>query len=401
MKLSKKYRGHGLHIWCGKCRTNVTANPCSHEQDHRFRTMVWDTIQKKQGPSKIWESKNVKEVWKMHNDFKAEMKANNFMVQKHEKPKLITLYDCSMKYLDFLDNVDVPEYEKKVRSKEYIAEQTLHVKRFLKALNTRGIKTKRLHVDISPNHVDVFHQWLSDEGYSNTTYNKHMNTMRMLYNYLVNEGYATANPFAKVSTKSVVSKINVVSDTELITLLKLVGPGKNPKGTKDYYRPWLADAIKLGALTGERRDGLALLQWKHVHPDRGHLKIPNFKVNKLKKTDTHSYVPIWPELAQLLSSLGYGDDDAYIIAPNETNRTQVKDILSRGFTQFWKLAGFKEGVTFKHLRKTYETKMEQLAPGRNFMLGRHSNPETKRKHYVEPGEIAAKLSEEQLRLYGI
>jgi hypothetical protein len=187
------------------------------------------------------------------------------------------------------------------------------------------------------------------------------------------------NPFEEVKIREVHYDPEIIPVEEMEQLLGVITPenGKGIKGLKkketvNYYRPWLKKVIALSLLIGERLDGVVLLRWRHI--EGNFFKIPNFKVDRIQKTDGkyYSYTPITVDLAEQLVQFDMTGEEEYIVEPAVQNRETLKKFISKAFTHYWKVTGNKRKVTFKNLRKTYETLLTS-AIGEKAMLVKHNS----------------------------
>lgn len=144
-------------------------------------------------------------------------------------------------------------------------------------------------------------------------------------------------------------------------------------------------------------DGIVLLRWSHVEGD--FFKIPNFKVNRIQKVDKYySYTPITADLAELLLQFEMTGEQRYIVAPEFDKRYSLKKFISKAFTHYWRVAGLKRNVSFKTLRKTYETRLTSVI-GSKAMFVKHNSDKTAIKHYLDKKELLE--STKDVRLYDI
>jgi integrase len=212
------------------------------------------------------------------------------------------------------------------------------------------------------------------------------------------------NPLEKVKIQAVHYDPQVISAEEfelfLSTITEENGTGtKGSEGTHkvNYYRPWLKKVFVLSLLIGERLDGVVLLRWSHV--EGNFFKIPNFKVNRIQKVDKYySYTPITADLAELLLQFEMTAEDAYIVAPEYGSRYSLKKFISKAFTHYWRVTGLKREVSFKTLRKTYETRLTE-AIGSKAMFVKHSSDKTAIRHYIGRKELLEATKD--IRLYDI
>ena len=166
----------------------------------------------------------------------------------------------------------------------------------------------------------------------------------------------------------------------------------------NHYRPWLKKVFVLALLTGERLDGIVLLKWSHINGN--FFKIPNFKVERIQKTEGkyYSYTPITADLVELLLQFDATDQDAYIVEPGMRNRYTLKKYITKEFTHFWRVTGNKRKVSFKNLRKTYETLLT-AAIGEKAMFVKHNSDKTAIKHYL--GKQKLLEATKDVRLYDV
>ena len=123
------------------------------------------------------------------------------------------------------------------------------------------------------------------------------------------------------------------------------------------------------------------------------LQSSNWKANKLisgKNNRRIKRIPVIPELRKVLSEECDFENnrgkDEYIIAP-ELGRQTVKDLITKGFTLFKRIAGIDEAKCFKELRTTYISRHRAEVGDRGLtaIISDHSNPKVIDKHYTAPG----------------
>ncbi|MBP7507658.1 MAG: hypothetical protein KA807_07555 [Prolixibacteraceae bacterium] len=123
------------------------------------------------------------------------------------------------------------------------------------------------------------------------------------------------------------------------------------------------------------------------------IKTEDFKYNRRynltnSKYKKDIYLPIFKNLKELLFDLGYEDNvgkEEYIIDPDsKRNRETMKDDLSKAFSHFWKKTNSQEELEFRHLRKTYITRINNFTGGRADSITGHSGQEVILKYYQDP-----------------
>jgi integrase len=412
LSLPVKYRKHGLYIWCIDCKKTVTSNPCKHAEDQRFQSRIYNPITKRQDCINSYDTRDPQEAFSKHLEYQDHLKKSNFNIltaspnsTQTAQPSILFLKAAAQKYLDYIQDIGVPEYEKKNLSRIYIIDQTRYVERFLKTVQKLEKKISNFPVtSISQAHVAAFDQYVRGLDQSERSYQAHINGAKYFIKYLIKElEIDMKNPFDKVKLREIHYTPEVIPVEEFELLLSVITPenGIGVKGkrqdTVNYYRPWLKKVLIFSLLTGERLDGIVLLQWKHV--EGNFLKIPNWKVNRIQKADHYfSYTPITADLAELLVEFDMTNPEDYIIVPEFKNRDNLKKFISKSFTHYWKVTGLKRKVTFKHLRKTYVTRMASLI-GEKALYIQHGEDKTAIKHYLNKKEILDQT--QNVKLYEI
>jgi integrase len=384
---------------------------CKHVERQRYQSRVYNPFTQTVNCIKAYETRDIEEAFTLHREYIASLKANEYNVtfEKPDKadqtPEIVFINDAAKKYIDWMQDIDLPRHKKKNLTVGYIREQESYVTRFLKIVKQHEGKISSFPaVNISDKHVGYLDAALGEEDKtSNATYNGYMKAGRYFVTYLIDElGLAMKNPFQDVALLTVHNDPESITETELQHFLTLITPenGIGSKGIKKvsavhHYRPWLKKVILLGLLTGERLDGLVNLRWSYREGSL--FKIPNGKVNQLKKEQTNfSYTPITEDLEELLKQFEIIAPDAYIIEPEIANRDTLKKIISKAFTHYWRHTGSKKEVSFKHLRKTYVTMLTK-AIGERALFVKHNEDKTAVRHYLDKKELLEKTH--GVRLY--
>ena len=77
-----------------------------------------------------------------------------------------------------------------------------------------------------------------------------------------------------------------------------------------------------------------------------------------------------------LQKLGYNkykNTDRYITAGNSNRKREtLKEDMSKSFTHYYKLLGNEKELSFKHLRKTYVTLVNNFTNGKGEVITGHS-----------------------------
>jgi len=182
--------------------------------------------------------------------------------------------------------------------------------------------------------------------------------------------------------------------------------GGKRQEVKNNYRPYLIDGFKLALYTGLRREELVSLSWNDLKysEEIGCLVfvIDNLKVERITgKKYKSKYVPVGPDLKELLIELGYNDfktSDLFILEPNrKVKHTTMMAALSRGFTHYYKQAFTDvEPKQFKILRKTYLSYLNKSVGDDMIELSSHRSMKTLKNHYLDAEVVTKGL---QMRMF--
>lgn len=428
---TKKHKG--LYIYCTDCKkyfswTNRTIKQKSGESTteeaicgdskkkfsscksfvkHRFKSRIHIPGSNDRKASRTFEATSYADAVIQAIEFEKEFKMNIKLDQTNDASyKRHYLFDTQIMYLDFLDNIGVPEHQKIKRSERYIKEIQKSLLLFNESLTKNKINKKTTILEkISENHVGYFHEYLlKDKGYSNKTYNKSMSILRGFLKWGIKKfGLNIHNPFDDVRTRSVAVKKDTITKQEFKDLLDIISPEngsattgiKNPK-SRNRYKPYLKDGIELALHTGGRREEIVELKWSMIHEinhEPTYIKVRNLKVERQKGEGFNDNVapkiiPITKSLLKLLHRLGYENKkgtDEYLLVPDRTKTSTyaIMDNLSKGFSHYYKQLDTGRDIQFKNLRKTYLTYLNSTLSGDTKSLSSHSTDDILQKHYID------------------
>jgi len=142
-----------------------------------------------------------------------------------------------------------------------------------------------------------------------------------------------------------------------------------------------------------RRDSIVNLKFSDVY-ERNRLpvfiKTEDYKYNR-RITDgkkKYLYAPVIKDLYELLKRLGYDEHkgkDRYIIAPDTlAKRSTIKIEMTRGFSHYYDQLYTSKKLTFKHLRKTYITKLNNFTNFKAEVITGHSGQPIIKESYHDP-----------------
>lgn len=239
LHIPAKYRGLSLHIWCSKCKKPVTAAPCKHGEQQRFQSRVYNPITQTTSFLRSYTTRDVEEALSLHREFQAQLKASNYqhhknkVAERQEIRKPFFLSEAAKMYLDYLQEFDVPEQEKKNLTREYIADQTRYIMRFLSAVKLKATKLGELPVtSVTKDHVSEFYKLLKGQDFSQRSYNAHMQSVKSFFNY-VNRHLKISmdNPLENVRMQAIHYDPQTISPEEFELFLHAITE-ENGTGTK-------------------------------------------------------------------------------------------------------------------------------------------------------------------------
>lgn len=416
LKIPKTKQVPGLFTYCNECKrrigneicgkTHNDIGKCPNKGKHIFK-LSFNIPGTKSVKTKNLDTRNLREATKEAYKFREELEENNFQIPvetETENIQYTVLVDTMKMYIDYLNNVNVPEHLKKDRSKGHINEIMRVFRRFTTVLKRLNYNLDVFDVDqVSQNIIGEYHKYLIEvEKYSNKTYNKYIATMRQFYSWLIEEkDYKISNPFKAVKALPISERNETITHDEFNKLLSVIIP-ENSRDTrvnyyKYYYKKWLVSAFKLALYTGLRREELFALKWSDIEYNEQNqpllIKVPNFKVIRLvngKRVENirNKWVPVIPELFNLLKNelnLNFNKgSDRFILANDENrNREGLPLFLSKAFGHFWNVSGIKREIRLNDLRNTYITELFKSFGDQAAVITDHSDIRTVKKHYMK------------------
>ena len=421
----------GLTVYCYRCKTNVselcreTGKPiarCPFGDRHAFKVYVSVPKTKNERRTKKLDTRDVNEAVIQAIQFEKEVKEGssmkNSLVESKEQHKELesgdvprTVANAMARYIGWLNNEDVPPHMQKQRTPAHIKEVERAFRLFAECVEKNGWDISTLNIDeIKDRHVGKLYEFLQEKQYAGKTFNKFIGHL-VSFNkwYSVEHDIPLSNPFRRVTRKQVNTNPEAITEQEYRALLDNIKPetgireygkGKN-ETSRDLYRPWLADGIKLGLETGRRREEICNLKFNQIFSDEhgnACIKIEDFKVNRIQGREDdqekkYVFIPVTGSLQKLLNELGYEerkDQDAFILAPDEqVDRHKVMpDILSKGFSHYYRQLNTGKNLGFKSLRKTYITGLSVFMGGNARAITQHASDDVIEKHYIDKKVIA-------------
>ncbi len=431
----KKFKG--LHIVCKVCGKSIEVNQSEYKGcKHPFDKQKYKAVIRFNGTRKTRDLKSlvydeaIKELLEFKHELSNPIKIakpksannsksiNNIGIDevKHEK-----FIDCVLMYSDYLENIDVPFFEQRTRSKEYIRDTIGYILKYRDYLEKQGYNINKLTIyEIDKHIVSKYFEMLFKTSKSLATYNHHLRTLKSFYKFLIEKkGYELINPMIFAKLKNVTLNTKSVDDNDFEKILKCIDETNeddtihvyNNGVKKKMYRPYIKHAVELIAYTGMRLlEAISIKYCDIITNDNGdidYVKGVDIKYEKAHNYDNSKpikYVPIpyTQELEDLLNRLDYKKylgTNRYLIASNEdVSRETIKKQLTHSFGYYRDRAGVTDKIGLKHLRKTFLTKM-QIETGMVTSLGYQKTQSVIEKNYLDKGKIAISLKEKNIKLY--
>ena len=422
----------GLKIWCDICRTDVSETchkdgvplkKCKNGGAHSFRLSIYKKGSKKRIIEKL-ETRDLEKAIPIAMLKRAKIK-NETEVRVFEsknnstETKLkLTLVEAMTLYLAHLSGKRGPAHTIKVRTRHHIWDVEKSMVLFGQAIKKNGFDPKKLDITEFANQemVGFYHDFLlKNKHYSNRTYNRYMSHMSSLFNYLNRyEGFDIKNPFNVVQKRKAITDIKTINAEWLKKLFNAISKEQGIQvlstgDEKNHFFPFTKNSIKLGLLTGVRREELVSMRFCDVEEDENGQPVViasnNLKRNRIMNAEETgdikiTPVPVTPQLRNLLYEMEYEENrgtDKYILAPDSLlKRKTLMDIISKSFTHYAKIAGLPSDISFRHLRKTFATKMQIVLGDNSHLVTGHSSQKILNDHYINKSVIARVASNQDI-----
>lgn len=426
---SKKWKG--LKVFCYECGQTVgnickeSGKPitqCKHGDKHIYKVVVHVPGTKNGRRTKKLDTRDLNEAIKQSIEFEREAKSSEYQEKKksklvEEKPKQsvenhrpVLVIHAAARYIGWLNGEGVPAHEKRERSQEHIKDVERAMKLLILCLKENKYDMNTLEVsEISNDTVGKVFAFLEKKGYSARTFNKVIGYYTSFMSWYANEyDLPIRNYFERIKRKNLNPKPEAITENEFDALLEKV---TTENGLKEYqngvkpernlYRPWLKHGFRLALETGRRREEIINMRWSDIKESEGsrYIIIEDFKVNRIQnrtkpEEKKYVYVPITNSLENLLDEMEqdtYKETNNFILAPlvNISRKKVMADLLSKGFSHFYKQLNTGRALTFKCLRKTYITRLEIfLGHGNTKAITGHSDDKVIEKNYLDKRELA-------------
>lgn len=389
-------QGHGLMVFCNKCKKRQSANHCIHQDKWKYKT---DFKIEGKRYAKVLQSNNYEDALQELFSIKSQIK-NPKEPQIQLSRRDHTIIEGIEKYGQKIACVDEFQ-DNKPKSKNHQNECLRIVDRFGESLESLGVNLFSTPLNSLPVKITgVFSSYIKAKYNvrSQSSKDKHTRIMRHFFDFLKNaDMYHKPNFFKLIETKPIESSSITVSDLEFKEVLKVIcrdnGHTVARGGTRNQYYDWLKDALVIARFTGLRSKELFNLKWSDIkeYEDTHFLFVIDWKVTEIKGVDTYKAIPLEDELYQYLNEY-VSRTDTYIIDTGYKFST-FKDNLSRAFTHFYKVAFPGQKIkNFKHLRKAHITELSSILGEEAYLASGHSGNRVIEQHYINQIEAATKFS---------
>ena len=425
---SKKVRGLGLTAYCRMCDTGIgevckeTGKPlqhCPHPERHVFKCFIKVPGTKNQRRIKILETRDLDEAIKQAIEFKQQIRSEGARGKMEEypetrikpgsKPIPTILINAMARHISWLTGEDVPEQIQRPRSKKHLKDIEHAYMTLVACLKAKGYNIEQLKIsEVNDDIVGVVFRFLKDKQFAPATFNRYFVHYKSLINWYREEyDQPIRNPFKKVIRQEVVPDPQSISKETYEELLKKISLEDGFRQYEDgyqtkrnFYRPWLANGIRLGLETGRRLEEISSLKWNMFDAKDGNqvIEVEDLKVNRIKNNASRGkkkliYIPVTKSLQELLHELGYNKyygTDEYILAPEvKSSRDKIiPNVLSRGFTHYYEQLKTGKHLTFKCLRKTYITSLKIASGGGDIKAITGHSSDKVLDHYVVDRDLA-------------
>jgi len=416
MKLLKYQKFKELHIVCKKCNKQIETSQSPYKGcNHPIERQRYKAVINVNGSRKTRDLKATD-----YNDaiielaeFKKELSNPfNFSFKKEKDEVTFSGFiDCILMYSDYLENVDIPKYQQKIRSEKYIKETIRYVFKFANFIKSKGLNPEKLTIfQVDKFMLGNFYEHLENTIKSNSTFNHHLRAVKNFYNFLTNEKklpitnlpkeiklkYENPNPTG-IEDQDLLKLLSVINEVDSVEILKS-GIKKN------RYRHYTKNGIELAAYTGMRLEEVTSLKYSDIVLDSAgdleYLVGTDLKFERAHNWDNTKakkivLIPISPELEDLLIELNYKENlgvDKYLIAGDDgIDRKTLAKQLSHSFTFYRNKAELSNNFSIKHLRKTFLTKLH-LQTGLTESMGYQKTSAVILKNYIDKKAVVKEVN---------
>ena len=418
MKLKIKKNDYGLRIYCTKCKKQYNHHNndiCNHYGNQSYKSLVSHGEKRR---TKTYQTKNYDEALRSAIQFKKDVKngvADNTLVSNEIDPDNISIIEAADMFIKFKYGIDVPEHLKRKLTKNHLSNTKFNVQQLINILRENKVNVENTNIkDLNDIHVGYWYEYVLG-NYKETGCLSKLKIIKCFINHMIEQvGVLMRNPFKKVMFNIPEYDTRAITKKEFEDVLYAVDNkmeyqqlGGKRQEVKNNYRPYLIDGFKLALYTGLRREELVTLSWNDLYHSEKNgslvFAIDNLKVERITgRQYKKKFIPVGPDLENLLIELGYEDlkgSKLFILEPNRTvKETTMMAALSKGFSHYYKQAFPEEKpMKFKILRKTYLSYLNKTVGDSVIELSSHGSMKILNKHYVDAEVVAKGLT---MKIFG-
>lgn len=424
MKLLKYQKFKELHIVCKKCNKQIETSQSPYKGCvHPIERQRYKAIVNVNGGRKTRDLKatDYNDAVIELSEFKKELSNPfNFSFKKEKDEVAFTGFiDCILMYSDYLENVDIPKYQQKIRSVKYIKETIRYVFNFANFIKSKGLNPEKLTIfQVDKFILGNFYEHLENTIKSNSTFNHHIRAIKNFYNFLtIEKELAIPNIPKKMKLKYENPNPTSIEDNDFLKLLSVINEEDSIETLKsgikkNRYRHYTKAGIELAAFTGMRLEEVTSLKYSDIVVDsNGELEFligTDLKFERAHNWDNTKatktvYIPISKELEDLLIKLNYLENlgvDKYLIAGEDgIDRKTLAKQLSHSFTFYRNKAELSNDFSIKHLRKTFLTKLH-LQTGLTESMGYQKTANVVLKNYIDKKAVVREANKRGFSYFG-
>lgn len=432
--ISEKWRG--LKVYCPKCRCTVgdickqtlkKIENCPNRDQHKYQYVLHKPGTKHGRIMRLLNTRELsvaieqaREIKKEYLEVQNNISVDHRRINKENEWKNPTLPKLIEWYKQWLNKADDITLLERNRTPDHIENILKGFKEAEKVWRRSGIDFNKMTLaDINIDRVrDLFNYYHRERKLKSRTINKYIGYFKTFINRGSEElNIDVRNYFEKYKQLPVTYEPNAISISLYHRLIDTINnPSSNKSGKvgndyRFYYRDYLVPAIQLGLHTGRRREELINLRYCDEFEDDGfrYFRIEDYKVNRIQNRTSDEnkkfiIIPVTKGLQRILDEFGYDKykgSDKYLIAPELPRRRnrRMSDIITRGFTHYYKQIEPDGKLSFGSLRKKYISELAKLLGNEAKLVSHHSNNKVLDDHYKDKKlllKAAVELDPEEL-----
>lgn len=419
-RVPEKYKRCGIKIKCLKCKFQISKicklngtrlEKCEHQDKHKYQAIVCIPNTKNSRNMKILKADTFEEALIEGTKYRTALKENNYqnVKVKKEKEPINSILSFAVEYIDMMSGVNTPKYLKRNRSKAHISETQRVISRFLEVLKNKGYNVETLNINhIGHDEIDLFHDFLIDDlKIGKSHYNKHFVIMKTFFNWVIKfKNYNIRNPFSSAELSFEKKEKTIIKKEDFNNLLSVINYDNgwellSHNKRRNHFQPWIKNAFRFALETGLRREELLCVQWNDIEEIEGGvmvLNVLNRKVNRILTGNIEGEyirtIPVTKSLMNLLIEMGFnsniGSQEFLFPIKGKSIDNMMRNITT-AFSHFSKQVT-ENKISFKHLRKTYITKLVLVLGDKAKMFTGQTNNEIIKNHYLSEAYLAGSLN---------